>query len=184
VRAGGDHDRRGVIEVWDIHRRMRLWSQSVTDGSPRSVALSPDAHQVAIGTMRGNVDFRDGRTGHLLHRLSGLGDVIRCVRFSPNGRVLVVAGGAYDTRLALFNTTTYRKIASCQVTFSGEEPYGHNWSQIHPDWFTVLPDLSYIASPGFLKKITTPGRAHDATLLALFSRPWRVRDALRLCYTR
>ena len=182
----------GRVEVWSAYRKERLWAQTLRKDSPRAPAISPDGKILAVATLEGNVYFWNLHTGQLLARTHCSGDVLRCLAFSPNGRVLAAAGGYFESRyrespegIRLLDMKSHKLVAVLKAAFPGQYDRSDEvWSLNHPDWFAALPDLSYIASPGVVRKIRTPGRARDAKTVARFSRPARVRTALRKCWER
>ena len=176
-----------TVEVWNVRSRKRLYRKIFTDDTPRAPAISPDGQTLAVATLGGYVYFWELQTGRLLAKPHCADDVLRCLAFSPNGRVVAAAGGYFGLKdgVHLLDTKTYKVFAVLKVSLA-ETPNGEakDWSLNHPEWFAALPDLSYIASPSVVKKIRMPGRARDARTIATFSRPARVRAALRKCWQR
>ena len=189
--AASSDDTTKQIEAWDLRSHRRLWVETLKGDTPRTPAISPDGQTLAIATLGGYTYLWGMKTGKLLAKTNCSTDVLRCLTFSPNGRVLAVAGGlngSYDDAtegVHLLDMKTYKVFAVLKVSLANT-PDGDtkDWSLNHPDWFAALPDLSYIASPGVVKKIRTPGRVRDARTVTAFSRPARVRAALRKCWQR
>ena len=180
------------VEVWNMHTRKLMWSKIFPDDTPRASAISPDGQTVAAATLDGMVYLWNLHTGNLLAKTHCADDVLRCLTFSPNGRILAAAGGSRGygfsgapVGVRLLDMATYKMFAVLKASLA-DTPDGKtkDWSLNHPDWFASLPDLSYIASPGVVKKIRMPGRVRDAQTVAAFSRPARVRAALRKCWQR
>ncbi len=182
---------KGRVEVWSTNHKKCLWVQNLENDSPRDEAISPSGTILAVVTLQGNVYLWNLKTGQPLAKTHCSGDVLRCLAFSPNGRILAVAGGYFEggytvvrpEGVRLLDAKSCKLVAVLKSAFPGQYDRSDEvWSLNHPDWFASLPDLSYIASAGVVKKIRTPGRARDARSVARFARPARVRAALRRCY--
>ena len=190
IRACGNHSDKGQIEAWDLRLKTRLWKLAMVSDAPRSAAISPDGRTLAIGTIGGSVEFRELKTGQLLGRTHCSDDVIRCLTFSPDGRVLAAAGGVYyrvgqtANGVRLLDCTTHKLIAVLKAAFPDTSSTEKDWTLDHPDWFVSLPDLSYLASESVKRKIRMPGKPRDAAFIQSYERPERIRAALRHCYSR
>jgi WD40 repeat protein len=85
--AGGDW---GVLQIWDVRKRMRLHTISIEGADVSRPAFSPDGKLVAVGTYgSGEVWVIDVRTGQIRdhQKISDIG--CGSVAFSPDGRYLV-----------------------------------------------------------------------------------------------
>ena len=189
VRAGGNHSDKGQVEAWDLSLKTRLWKSATVSDAPRSAAVSPDGRMLVVGSIGGSVEFRELKTGKLLARTHCTDGVIRCLTFSPNGRVLAAAGG--DSRVGqsangvrLLDCTTHKLIAVLKAAFPNTSRAEKDWTLDHPDWFASLPDLSYLASESVKRKIRMPGKPRDAAFIQSCERPERIQAALRRCYSR
>lgn len=185
--TASDEQTRGQVEAWDIRHRKRLWAQVLKQDVPRTPTISPDGRLLAVPTLQGNVYFWNLKTGRLLAKTHCSGDVLRCVAFSPNSRVLAAAGGmAYGNGgdgVRLLDAADFKVFAVLKAAFpSADDKNRKDWSVSRPDWLAALPDLSYTASAGAVRKMRTPGRTRDTKIIARFERPVQVRAALRKCW--
>lgn len=90
----------GKVCLWDL-KEMRLVGHLEHSGSTRALAFSPDGFRIATGSIDGCARIWEAKTGQLRHTLeigSGLEGVTE-VRFSPNGKVLAVAGPSGDVTM-------------------------------------------------------------------------------------
>jgi WD40 repeat protein len=184
VRITGNQGNMGKTEVFDILRKKKLWEFTSHGDCPFSSVISPDGRTLATGSIGGSIALWDLATGHLLHRTHCAADVIRCLTYSPNGRVIAAAGG-YDLQtdgIRLLDSHSGHLLVVLKAEFSNTSYEEKDWTLDHPRWFAALPDLSYLASDTVIAKIRTPGRSRDADIIDRFRRPGRVRDALRACY--
>ena len=180
-------DNSDELAVFQIHTQKKLWQAVIKHNYPRVAAISPNGRTLAIGTMGGTVELRDLRTGRLLHRTHCVNDVIRCLTYSPNGRVLAAAGDwNNDTTdgVRLLDNRSGKLLAVLKAEFPNHNSEEKDWTLDHPRWFAALPDLSYLASDTVVAKIRTPGHIRDAGMIDRFRRPGRIRAALRACYQR
>jgi WD40 repeat protein len=101
-----------TARVWDLAtgRLLRVLRPPIGpghEGKLYAVALSPDGQTVAVGGWTGvdwdgtsTVYLFDRASRHLLHRLTGLPQVIFHLAFSPDGRALAVTlGGTHGLRV-------------------------------------------------------------------------------------
>lgn len=80
----------GRLQLWDVARRVRLWSLELEGSDVSDPAFSPDGRFVAVGTYgSGTVWLVDRRTGRIIdHRqVSAFG--CGSVAFSPDSRYLI-----------------------------------------------------------------------------------------------
>lgn len=93
------HDRRylaagtdfGGLQIWDVHRQMRIHSLHIEEGQVSDPQFSPDGRFVAVGVYgTGAVWLVDTRTGKILdhEKVSDMG--CGSVAFSPDGHFLIV----------------------------------------------------------------------------------------------
>ncbi len=179
----------GEVEVRDRRTRTLLWRRqpALAPDTARRPAISPDDRLLAVPTLGGFVYLWNLKTGQLLAKTHCATDVLRCAAFSPNSRVLATAGGmAYGNGgdgVRLLDTATCKVFAVLKAAFPQTEYENRkDWSAGHPDWLTALPNLSYLAPAGVVKKTRTPGRLRNAEAVARFERPQRVHAALRKCW--
>ncbi len=108
-----------TAKVWSLFNgrllnTLRVPIGSGNEGKLYAVALSPDSNVVALGgwarlgfngnEMNNNIFLFDRTSGRLLHRITGLPEVIHHLAFSPDGRTLAVSlGGNNGIRLFSVN---------------------------------------------------------------------------------
>jgi WD40 repeat protein len=79
------------LSVWEATTGTLHQALGLSGERPVSVALSADGSLLACGTEDGLVDLWDLSTGTLRCTLRGHRSGVRCVAFSPNGRLLATA---------------------------------------------------------------------------------------------
>ena len=186
VRLSGNQGNTGKTEVFDMRRKKKLWEFVSHGDCPFSAAISPDGRTLATGSIGGSIALWDLATGRLLNRIHCANDVLRCLTYSPNGRVIAAAGG-YDSQtdgIRLLDSRSGRLLAVLKAEFPNTSYDEKDWTLDHPRWFAALPDLSYLASDTVVAKIRTPGHIRDAGMIDRFRRPNRIRVALQACYRR
>lgn len=72
------------------------------------VAAAPDGRLYAWGGTKKTATVADGRTGKVLHALSGHTDTVYCLAFSPDGKTL--ATGADDNTVRLWDTAMGKEL--------------------------------------------------------------------------
>jgi WD40 repeat protein len=122
---------------------VRRWA---VPAAPFSVALSPDARVVAVGTWLGAVNVWDTRTGAVLHELKGQTALINGLDFSPDGTLLVSSSRDGSTRL--WDLRTGRWQATIASRASGAEhvrffPDGRHIAIGYQDGEVEIRDLDY-----------------------------------------
>jgi glucose repression regulatory protein TUP1 len=119
--------------LWDILDGKLVYTLSIEDGVT-TVAMSPDGHYVAAGSLDKSVRVWDTTTGYLVERLEnpdGHKDSVYSVAFAPNGRDLV--SGSLDKTIKLWELTVPRgmhphsgvKGGKCIRTFEGHKVCVH-----------------------------------------------------------
>lgn len=116
------------MRLWDILDGKLVYTLSIEDGVT-TVAMSPDGHYVAAGSLDKSVRVWDTTTGYLVERLEtpdGHRDSVYSVAFAPNGRDLV--SGSLDKTIKLWELNVPRgynsgsvKPGKCVRTFEGHK---------------------------------------------------------------
>ncbi|MGX7689538.1 caspase family protein [Flectobacillus roseus] len=121
-----------TAKLWDAHTGTLLQTYRVpisqgNDGQLYAAALAPDARVVALGGWTGydvenshSIYLLNRQTGQILHRITGLPNVIYDLEFSPDGRYLVAALGGKNG-LRVYNTQNWQVQAS--LTGYGDNSY-------------------------------------------------------------
>jgi len=179
----GDHNSRGEVIVWDLIQHKKIWTAKLTDGGPLTGAISPNGHELAVAGIGKSITFFDLKTGRLLAKTPCATDALRCLVYSPNGRVLAAGGGIYKTGdgIILLNAATHKRIASLRVAFDNKYD-DRMWIRTHPRWYTQLAEGSFTASAGILPKIAMLDKSRLAEYLKRYNQPERVKAALKLCW--
>lgn len=104
-----------------------------------TVAMSPDGHYVAAGSLDKSVRVWDTTTGYLVERLEnpdGHRDSVYSVAFAPNGRDLV--SGSLDKTIKFWELTVPRgyntnnvKLGKCVRTFEGHKVRLTDLTKLH-----------------------------------------------------
>lgn len=114
------------MRLWDILDGKLVYTLSIEDGVT-TVAMSPDGHYVAAGSLDKSVRIWDTTTGYLVERLEspeGHKDSVYSVAFAPNGRDLV--SGSLDKTIKFWELNVPRgmhavKGGKCIRTFEGHK---------------------------------------------------------------
>lgn len=116
------------MRLWDILDGKLVYTLSIEDGVT-TVAMSPDGHYVAAGSLDKSVRVWDTTSGYLVERLEspdGHKDSVYSVAFAPNGRELV--SGSLDKTIKLWELSVPRtgytnavKGGKCVRTFEGHK---------------------------------------------------------------
>lgn len=154
------------MRLWDILDGKLVYTLSIEDGVT-TVAMSPDGHYVAAGSLDKSVRVWDTTTGYLVERLEnpdGHKDSVYSVAFAPNGRDLV--SGSLDKTIKLWELTVPRgmhphsgvKGGKCVRTFEGHKVRFHPRSMAGPWPMPVPPPLPFapIAPALALQRLAHP----------------------------
>jgi WD40 repeat protein len=110
--------RDGTVLERDIPTMKEVRTLATTS-SPFSVALSPNARVLAIGTWLGAVDVWDLDAGQRIDSAKGQNALIHSVDISPDGQM--IASGSRDGSTRLWHIPTRRSLATVAVRSSGAE---------------------------------------------------------------
>jgi len=95
----------GGVRVWEVlsggERSSFPLSKSAT-----TAAFSPDGQTLVVGTVGGEVLAIDLDTGKEIVRRAGHTSAVRCLRFSPDGRLL--GSGGDDTTIVIWDAAVFR----------------------------------------------------------------------------
>jgi len=84
----------GTTEVWSLETGQKVITLGTEGGSPNwCFAFSPDGERLAAGNEDGTVRVWSLADGETLLTLPGHSSLVRDVTFSPDGRLLITAGG-------------------------------------------------------------------------------------------
>jgi WD40 repeat protein/DNA-binding SARP family transcriptional activator len=102
----------GSAIIWDLSGRRRLAQPfdagTPLPGTPPPLAVSPNGHWLATGGVDGSVRVIDARTLRLVKRFIAIPHgYVMWVRFSPDGRLLGVAGQGGS--VTVWNTVTWHE---------------------------------------------------------------------------
>ena len=103
------------------------------------VAFSPDSRLIASGdSRRGSIRMWEAQSGKQLRAIAGFGRGLYALRFSPDGRLLVAAGGRLESaEVKVWDVATGRELRSFTT---GGRP--------HADGLAVSADGSLVAVAG------------------------------------
>lgn len=117
--ASGDK----TVRLWEtgtgrLMQVMRVPIDDEREGMLTSVAVSPDGHVVVTGGITGrawensqSVYFFDAVSGRMIKRVSGIGYVVRSIKFSPDGRYVAVASGEAGGEAVVIEADSGRIVA-------------------------------------------------------------------------
>jgi len=103
--VSGGLDEKAII--WSTS----TWNATQTLGTSRAVfstVFSPDGKTLGVGHDRGDIQWWDAATGHLLEEVNGHATSIPAMVFSPDG--LTLATGSEDQTVRLWNAATRRQL--------------------------------------------------------------------------
>jgi general transcriptional corepressor TUP1 len=108
------------VRLWDVVEGKPVYTLAIEDGVT-TVAMSPDSHYVAAGSLDKSVRVWDTTTSYLVERLEspdGHKDSVYSVAFAPNGRELV--SGSLDKTIKMWELSA-SKGGKCVQTFEGHK---------------------------------------------------------------
>ena len=119
--VSGSHDK--TVRIWELQsgrllRTLRVPLGEGDLGKVYCVAISPDGSSVAVGGWTGSASgtnndiyIYDRQSGELRQVIGGLPNVIRHLRFSPDGRYLAATLGG-SNGLRVYETAAYKQTAA------------------------------------------------------------------------
>jgi WD40 repeat protein len=123
------------VKIWDSETKTQILAVKVVEAKQeshhlksdrvlpiRSVAFSPDASQIAAGSVGGTLTILDAATGHILKSIQAHRGTISSVMFFPDGSNKVVSG-SYDGTVKVWDSSTGELI---QTFESPLESYIHS----------------------------------------------------------
>ncbi len=107
-------DQEGATRLWDVVSGEVSVSLVGHVGSIESVAFAPDGTTLATGGSDATVRIWNAATGAVLARIEGRADqLIACVRFSPDGKLLAASSGPKaSARAAITGGLTARSVVT------------------------------------------------------------------------
>jgi WD40 repeat protein len=139
------------VAVWDSTTGERL---RTLRGIP-PIAVSPDGKILAAcGPARSVINLYDVATGELIATLRGHANVVRTLKFSDDGKILI--SGGLDTNAKLWEVTTGRELASLITIGLG-------------GWLVVTPDGLFDGSTDAMRQVSWRiGEANEIVSLDAF----------------
>jgi len=116
--ASGSGD--GTVRVWNIEIAQKVLTLSIED-SVMTVAISPEGHYVAVGSLDKSVRVLDALTGYLVERLEGADghkNSVYSIAFAPNGKDLV--SGSLDKTIKMWELSAARGLMPGAGTSRGK----------------------------------------------------------------
>ncbi len=100
----------GLVRLWAMCSPAKDRAVSAHGSQLETLAFSPDGSRFAVGTLQGEIEVRDTRSGRLLcrSRIPGEDIGVGCVVFHPDGRQLAAACG--DGLVRLWDTEKNRQL--------------------------------------------------------------------------
>jgi WD40 repeat protein len=114
----GEPEDEGEVVVWDARTHEARWSHKINRGMP-TVAFTPDATLLAVGSFTEKCFLFDVETGKPRATLPGHGESARSVAFSPDGKTLAV--GSYDQTIRLWDWQSGKVLRT--LTGQGDKVY-------------------------------------------------------------
>ncbi|TGZ85573.1 WD40 repeat-like protein [Ascodesmis nigricans] len=101
----------GKINVWNTSDMKNMAAQYTTKGSfGMCIDMSADGNLIASGHQNGGIYIFNNTTERMHHSLQGLVKPIRCVKFSPAGKLLAACGDS--NVIGLFDVSSGEQVAN------------------------------------------------------------------------
>jgi WD40 repeat protein len=109
ILATGSSDK--TVKLWDTETKGELATLRGHTDEVWSVAFSPDGRVLATGSPDRTVRFWDVATKRELSLLTGnIGSLVRDVKFSPDGKTLILYTGTYNNTVRLWDIATKQEL--------------------------------------------------------------------------
>ena len=102
-----------TVKLWKKPAGGKRLDLAALEGPPRSIAVSPDGKQAAIGEETGKVKVFDLASGQIVKTIAGHGGPVTGVAFSADGARLVT--GSLDKSVRVFNLADQQQVASIET---------------------------------------------------------------------
>ncbi|XP_076314388.1 echinoderm microtubule-associated protein-like 2 isoform X6 [Tachypleus tridentatus] len=116
----------GNVHLWDSMSHSVVWSIDIRE-PVQSACFSPDGNIIVLATVTGRWMVMDSATRQLYNTNSDINQIIDCIKFSPDGKLLAV--GSHDNYLYIYQVQEdykkYNRIGRCS---------GHSSYLTHFDW--------------------------------------------------
>ncbi len=120
------------------------------------VTVSPDGRYVVVGTVKGQLLIYDAHTGTLVKKFTfPVGYIPRTIRFTPDGKYMIVGIWSRCGEIAVYNTSTWNEIWHMDLCKFVKGPSNATVETIlREPWLAVVPYYIVVSPDGKVVYVT------------------------------
>jgi len=120
------------------------------------VTVSPDGKYVVVGTVKGQLYVYNATSGKLIREFTfPVGYIPRTIRFTPDGKLMIVGIWSRCGEIIIYDTSTWRKLWSLELCRFVKGPSNATVETIMREpWLAVVPYYAVVSPDGKILYVT------------------------------